>query len=617
MKQKGAVILIILIIAIIFSYSQTKITGKGFWEDYYGNNYCEDDYDCYDDEICEFNECVPFEDDEEDVTYAHTEEEIEDLEGIDEEYMDEVEDPIEIDYYYCEDDYDCYIDEICEDNYCITWEEYEQLYEEWADWEDFEEQAEEIEEYESSERFGLDEIIFLDELVPGDKVKLDNKIYTIKSMAVDDEFNVLIEFESESGETLNKKYVPITLKEAGIELVDEKEERDIWGLEEYKFIEELGFVLKDNKIYYAGEYLKLKLDGDLILKEVLYGLYNKPVGISDESGIWFFEGIELTESMKDLQEYYKIENGKIILKNGVDDNPKDEIEFMEEQGYSNLETIQKFTNIENLEKEIIKVENKMNSEIDTGKKGEYNDLLLVLKKNFDELSKNINVDVEGVIFINEFATPLKISGKEVYYLDSVVGKLVYSRDSLVINKIEFDLDDVYLDSFDDIKNKRFFLDKSLYKLLEGKDILNYAYRGFNEDVKLVSCEKGLEREDTKKYIGDAKVIYIEGNVEYCKNYEDKTEEHVWEKVEKGLILKQDYVISTGLRGKATLRFENGDLEIGRLTEMKISEFSRKNVNEKKSGLKMKYGSVRVFVKKGTARNEFRVAEPTSVCGVKG
>ena len=50
--------------------------------------------------------------------------------------------------------------------------------------------------------------------------------------------------------------------------------------------------------------------------------------------------------------------------------------------------------------------------------------------------------------------------------------------------------------------------------------------------------------------------------------------------------------------------------------MKISEFSRTPA-EVKTRLQMKYGSVRIQVKKGTAANDFRVASPTGTASVQG
>jgi hypothetical protein len=91
----------------------------------------------------------------------------------------------------------------------------------------------------------------------------------------------------------------------------------------------------------------------------------------------------------------------------------------------------------------------------------------------------------------------------------------------------------------------------------------------------------------------------------------------WIKAKPGMKLSSSWEISTGLRGKAVLKFaDNSTVLVQRLTEMKISEFSRSG-GEVKTRLNMKYGAVRVHVKKGTARNDFQVSSPTATASVKG
>jgi len=91
----------------------------------------------------------------------------------------------------------------------------------------------------------------------------------------------------------------------------------------------------------------------------------------------------------------------------------------------------------------------------------------------------------------------------------------------------------------------------------------------------------------------------------------------WTAATVGMKLTSDWEISTGVNGQALLRFEdNSEVLVQRLTEMKISEFSR-TPTEVKTRLQMKYGSVRIQVKKGTAANDFRVASPTGTASVQG
>jgi len=91
----------------------------------------------------------------------------------------------------------------------------------------------------------------------------------------------------------------------------------------------------------------------------------------------------------------------------------------------------------------------------------------------------------------------------------------------------------------------------------------------------------------------------------------------WQKAKAGMKLGPDWEISTGLRGQAVLKFaDNSTVVVQRLTEMTIREFSR-DKGTVKTQLKMKYGAVRVHVKKGTARNDFKVACPTATASVKG
>ena len=91
----------------------------------------------------------------------------------------------------------------------------------------------------------------------------------------------------------------------------------------------------------------------------------------------------------------------------------------------------------------------------------------------------------------------------------------------------------------------------------------------------------------------------------------------WTPATVGMKLASDWEISTGVNGRALLRFEdNSEVLVQRLTEMKISEFSRTPA-EVKTRLQMKYGAVRIQVKKGTAANDFRVASPTGTASVQG
>ncbi|KPJ56423.1 MAG: hypothetical protein AMS16_02435 [Planctomycetes bacterium DG_58] len=91
----------------------------------------------------------------------------------------------------------------------------------------------------------------------------------------------------------------------------------------------------------------------------------------------------------------------------------------------------------------------------------------------------------------------------------------------------------------------------------------------------------------------------------------------WTKAKVGMKLGPDWWISTGLQGQAVLRFEdNSEIVVQRLTEMTISEFSR-TPETVKTRLKMKYGAVRIQVKKGTAANDFQVSCPTATASVKG
>ena len=91
----------------------------------------------------------------------------------------------------------------------------------------------------------------------------------------------------------------------------------------------------------------------------------------------------------------------------------------------------------------------------------------------------------------------------------------------------------------------------------------------------------------------------------------------WVKAKVGMKLGPDWWISTGLQGQAVLRFEdNSEIVVQRLTEMTISEFSR-TPETVKTRLKMKYGAVRIHVKKGTAANDFKVSCPTATASVKG
>ena len=120
--------------------------------------------------------------------------------------------------------------------------------------------------------------------------------------------------------------------------------------------------------------------------------------------------------------------------------------------------------------------------------------------------------------------------------------------------------------------------------------------------------------DAPKTAGPAMVtlMQVKGSVEV-----KPSADAAWQKAKTGMKVGSDWWISTGLRGQAVLKFEdNSIVVVQRLTEMTISKFSREK-GTVKTHLKMKYGAVRVHVKKGTARNEFRVACPTATASVQG
>jgi hypothetical protein len=91
----------------------------------------------------------------------------------------------------------------------------------------------------------------------------------------------------------------------------------------------------------------------------------------------------------------------------------------------------------------------------------------------------------------------------------------------------------------------------------------------------------------------------------------------WVPATVGMKLGSEWEISTGLRGQAVLHFEdNSDIVVQRLTQMKIGEFT-KTSGEVKTRIDLKYGAVRVQVKKGTAANDFKVSSPTATASVTG
>jgi len=121
-----------------------------------------------------------------------------------------------------------------------------------------------------------------------------------------------------------------------------------------------------------------------------------------------------------------------------------------------------------------------------------------------------------------------------------------------------------------------------------------------------------EKVEPQPTAGTVTVVEAKGSVE-VRPSADKP----WVAAKSGMKLTSDWEISTGLNGQAVLRFEdNSEVVVQRLTEMKISEFSR-TPGTVKTRLKMKYGAVRIQVKKGTAANDFKVSCPTATASVKG
>ena len=122
-------------------------------------------------------------------------------------------------------------------------------------------------------------------------------------------------------------------------------------------------------------------------------------------------------------------------------------------------------------------------------------------------------------------------------------------------------------------------------------------------------EKKVEKKDE---IATVTLLQMKGSVEVRPSAKQP-----WAKAKTGMKLGSNWEISTGLRGKAVLKFaDNSTVVVQRLTEMKISDFS-KTKSTVKTRIRMKYGAVRVHVKKGTARNDFQVACPTATASVKG
>ena len=91
----------------------------------------------------------------------------------------------------------------------------------------------------------------------------------------------------------------------------------------------------------------------------------------------------------------------------------------------------------------------------------------------------------------------------------------------------------------------------------------------------------------------------------------------WSPAKAGQVLGVDWEISTGINAQALLRFaDNSEVTVKRLTEVRIADF-RFAANVVKTDVRLKYGGLRLDVRKGTQANDFKVQTPVYLVGVAG
>ena len=91
----------------------------------------------------------------------------------------------------------------------------------------------------------------------------------------------------------------------------------------------------------------------------------------------------------------------------------------------------------------------------------------------------------------------------------------------------------------------------------------------------------------------------------------------WEKLKAGEELGELTVIRTGLGAKVVLKFaDRGEIVVNNATKIGIAEL-RKDGEDVKANVGLKYGTMRASVESGRGKNDFRISTPVATLSVRG
>jgi len=136
------------------------------------------------------------------------------------------------------------------------------------------------------------------------------------------------------------------------------------------------------------------------------------------------------------------------------------------------------------------------------------------------------------------------------------------------------------------------------------------------EVKEEAAKEADEKAKAGKTAGAAgdlviTVHSVEGVVDYAGVRND------WKPLKAGMILKEGHQISTGFKSKAVLLFGDNSITIVKpLTQMWINKFVKRE-NKIHTLLKVKVGTMRIHVKKGEIKSDFKVSTPQLTASVRG
>lgn len=108
------------------------------------------------------------------------------------------------------------------------------------------------------------------------------------------------------------------------------------------------------------------------------------------------------------------------------------------------------------------------------------------------------------------------------------------------------------------------------------------------------------------------IFKVKGDVEVKSNKDAK-----WVKAKKGMVIVEGGGVSTSFDSSVYLKFEDYSYVVVKdMTQIKITKFLKKKATVK-TNINLKIGTVKIRVKKGDFKSDFKVSNPVCTASVKG